>query len=326
VARSSFRLRLRRPRFRGTRTPLVTVRYSVRRLVFVATMATALCVAVYVVSVQTTVGQTLADLILYGRPTDAPGAIGAATDALGTISLAFLVAATAGLGLFSLVSGRPYLAAGVVTAIVGANVTTQILKDALERPLLLSSGGLNYGNSFPSGHVTVAASLAFAVLLVAPRPLRRLTALGGAAYMTIIGVSTIATGWHRLADALGAVLIALAWAAVSAAVVAQRSGSMPRRTWARGAGTGLSSLLVISGGTVAFSGVALLVVTWSGTGVTGPDLAAGTISVRLFVGALAIAASAALISAGALLWALAGVAFDSGARRAGADHGPASKP
>ena len=57
------------------------------------------------------------------------------------------------------------LGAGVV--VLGANVTTQWLKATLGRP------GIDEVGTYPSGHVTVAMSLAMALVLVAPPGLRR---------------------------------------------------------------------------------------------------------------------------------------------------------
>ena len=62
----------------------------------------------------------------------------------------------------------------VVAAIVvvaGANLTTQVLKAVLEhaRCKAFEHGiQLPWPNSFPSGHTTAAASIAVALLLVAP--------------------------------------------------------------------------------------------------------------------------------------------------------------
>jgi membrane-associated phospholipid phosphatase len=69
----------------------------------------------------------------------------------------------------AMVREQPGLAMAAAAVIAGANVTTQALKVALERPMLHGvRGPLGDGNIFPSGHATLAMSLALVALLVAP--------------------------------------------------------------------------------------------------------------------------------------------------------------
>ena len=164
-----------------------------RAAIAVVAAASAAGIALlYAAAVQTTLGQSLEDLVLWGRPLDDPTTVALVSQALGTLNVVVAAVATGGLAGVALVVGRPLLAAGVVVAIVGANLTTQLLKEVvLDRPDLVGSGAYAYGNSYPSGHVTLAASLALAALLVAPRRLRSLVALGGAAYVSVVGISTL---------------------------------------------------------------------------------------------------------------------------------------
>ena len=69
-------------------------------------------------------------------------------------------------GAVAVQRSRPELGVAAAATVVGANVTTQALKRWLDRPDLLGLGG---ANSFPSGHVTVVASLAAGALLVSVR-------------------------------------------------------------------------------------------------------------------------------------------------------------
>lgn len=305
-----FRLRLRRPRFRGDATPVATTRQSVRRLLLVGFAATAGVAILYAAAVQTPLGQALEDLVLWGRPPADAEAVDLAWRALATLNLAVVAVAATGLAGIALLVGRPVLAAGVVVAIAGANLTTQLLKEVvLDRPNLVGSGAYAFGNSYPSGHVTLAASLALAALLVAPRRLRSLVALGGAAYVSVVGMSTMTAGWHRLADALGAILVALAWAGLVAAVVVAARGSMPRHTWHAGSSRLATRILLVVALAIFCIAVGVLAYAWlsrAGTGTVAEALEAPL----AYVVALAILASGALFASASLLWALRGVTLE----------------
>ena len=301
---------LRRPPFRGTATPVVTVGHSVRRLVLVGVVAAVLCALLYVGGVLTPAGQFIGDLILYGRPRSGGRVRLLASETLETINLTMLIAATVALAAIAVARGRPRLAVAVVLAIAGANLTTQFLKHVLlERPNLLGEMAFATGNSFPSGHVTVAASLVLAALLVVPRPLRALAAIAGAAYVALVGMSTIAAGWHRLDDAVGAVLIAVSWTALVAAAVARVWSFMPRRTWRFGAAGHTTLLLGLASAAALLTGAAVLLYAW-----INPEAAnlggVGIDRLRVFVAAATVIAGASLGACGALLWAMRGIVLD----------------
>ena len=110
-----------------------------------------------------------------------------------------------------IVSVPVMVAAGLVVAVVGANVTTQILKDyILTRPNLGVTTGA--GNSLPSGHTTVAVTLSLALIVVAPQWFRSPSAWIGWAWTSLMGVSVMMEGSHRPSDVITAALIAGAWA------------------------------------------------------------------------------------------------------------------
>lgn len=103
---------------------------------------------------------------------------------------------------------------GAAVVIVGANVTTQVLKPVLDRPDL----GYGIHNSLPSGHVTVAASVVAALMLVVPAGARAAVAGLGTFAVGLTGLSTIVAGWHRPADVVAALVVALGWCAVAVVV------------------------------------------------------------------------------------------------------------
>ena len=64
--------------------------------------------------------------------------------------------------LLALLRGRPRLAVAAGVVLLGANLTTQVLKETFDRPDLVLGWAAEPG-AFPSGHATVAMSLAMAL-------------------------------------------------------------------------------------------------------------------------------------------------------------------
>lgn len=180
--------------------------------------------ALYAVTVGTRAGQLVGELILGGRP-DSPTILTGAEQVLATVSRASLFIGTFVLIGIALIQRRPRLATAVAITIIGANVTTQVLKLAvLDRTDLLDGLFYPLPNSFPSGHATAAASIAVGAILVLPPLLRAPTVILSAIIVAIVGVSAIAAGWHRMADSVGGVFVATAWAAGAGATLAWRRG------------------------------------------------------------------------------------------------------
>lgn len=303
-------MHLRRPRLRGTRTPVVTAQGSARRLAVLAILSSALVAAVWVGTTQTVAGQQIADMILYGRVAADPAVLGAATETLTAVSLAF--AATAALGLFilALAHGGFGLATAVVVLLGGANLTAQGLKLLLERPNLLGDVAYASGNSFPSGHVTIVSSLGLACVLVMPRRVRTAVAVGAATLIAAVGVSTMIAGWHRLADVEGAILISLAWASLVTAVLVYAQGWMPRRTWGRGLGGPAMTIGGTAGAVGVIAGAVGIIVVGVDPTPLAELVATQALGPRTFVAALAIAAGTSLIGCASYVWAMRGVAFE----------------
>lgn len=112
------------------------------------------------------------------------------------------------------------LALGVVVIIGGANVTTQVLKRIVFPEFTRGSEV----NGLPSGHTTVAVSIALAAVLVAPAAWRSMVAIGGSLTATLVGVAVVLGRYHLPSDVIAAVFVCLGWAAVgllAAAVVTQ---------------------------------------------------------------------------------------------------------
>lgn len=140
---------------------------------------------------------------------------------LSAMTVVSLAAATIAIGFIALIRGRVALAAATTLLIVGANLTTQVVKQLVERPDYgVDLARAAAGNSLPSGHTTVAASVAVALVLVLPSQVRGVAAVVGAGYAALAGVATMSAGWHRPSDAVAALLIVGAWAAVAGLLLA----------------------------------------------------------------------------------------------------------
>lgn len=100
----------------------------------------------------------------------------------------------------------------IAGSVVGAAGSAELLKRVLPfDPVMTSTGQLTTSGSFPSGHAAIAAALALAVAAtVGPRLARRVWG-PLVAWVSLVAASTVAAGWHRPSDAVGGVLLAVAW-------------------------------------------------------------------------------------------------------------------
>lgn len=174
--------------------------------------AVACAVAVIVlwrIFVTTARGQQLDDAAAlgasFGRDTLDP----VLNPVLTVVSEPFVAAALLAAVIGAVIQRRPAIALGAVAILGGANLTTQVLKDLLARPDL----GVTYvlENSLPSGHTTVAASVAATALLIAPRRWRGTVAVAGVAYSALTGLGTLVGGWHRPSDVVAGFFVVAVW-------------------------------------------------------------------------------------------------------------------
>ncbi|GLZ77345.1 hypothetical protein Afil01_21520 [Actinorhabdospora filicis] len=181
--------------------------------------AGALCAlaaaVVYVLSVWTWTGQ-----VVENRALDRAMGPGPATDlALAALSLVgsppLILAAFALIALTGALTRTASARRRVRFGVAGAGVAmlsvaiTEVLKYGLPRPLL-DDAGAPLHNSFPSGHTTVAAGVAFGLMLALPPRLRVPAMLPLGAAVALIGGLTVLTGWHRVSDIAGSVLVSAA--------------------------------------------------------------------------------------------------------------------
>lgn len=242
-----------------TDAPAAPARAAARRAVglLLSALAAAAVVGVWWFFVTTPGGQRIDEIAFLGSRIGRSRLDGGARTVLDVVSVPFLVLVLVVAAAVALLRRRLSLAVAVAAVVGGANVTTQLLKYGIfSRPALgISEVDLN---SLPSGHTTVAASVAGAALVVTPPRWRWLAVLLGAVYAGGTGVATMVGGWHRGSDVVAAVLVVAAWVFLALAVVGPGADDSGRTAppWARradaltrpflavvGAGAGLVGLL-----------------------------------------------------------------------------------
>lgn len=214
---------------------------------------------------------------------------------LGFVSVPFLLLATALAGAVALGRRRWGDAVRVIVIVVGANLTTQVLKALVERPDTTALTQFSLENSLPSGHTTVAASVAAIALVAAPPALRPWAALVGAGYAALTGVATMSLGWHRPSDVLAALGVVAAWTLTALGL------SLARRTGPPAASTTRVTIAWILGvGAAVGIGLGAAALLWTlaraGTDLTASSEALSLAATRLaFIGSsLGVVGAAAL--------------------------------
>jgi membrane-associated phospholipid phosphatase len=133
---------------------------------------------------------------------------------------------------YALIKRSPRRAAAAALLLLGANVSSQVLKPLLAHHRDLSAWpNLTQPSSaaFPSGHTTAAMSLAFAAVLVAPRAYRPIVATIGGAFALAVSVSILVLNWHYPSDVVGGQLLACTWCLVALAALRWSEARWPER-------------------------------------------------------------------------------------------------
>ena len=102
----------------------------------------------------------------------------------------------------------------------------------LDRPALVDGPIWILRNSFPSGSAAVATAIAVGAILVSPDRLRWAVVPVAVVYAAVVGEAIQTSGWHRLSDTVGAVLIVIASSSAALAVLA-RAGLVQRTAFGR---------------------------------------------------------------------------------------------
>lgn len=281
-------------------------------LVVLAVAAVVALIVVYGLAVHTGIGQHLDNDALLGRSQNAR--IQRATDHLLHTVDVFSIALIGGaIVLAAIVRTRLRLALGAATLIAGAVASTEALKHSLPRPELTHPDPLPVP-TFPSGHTTVAVSLALALLLVVPARWRAPVAVGGALYGAAVGAATVTAAWHRPSDVIGGFLVSIGWAAaISAVFVAEwGAGSVAARRRALHADRFVVPLLAVTAVllTVAGFAVASTVAALRDRHLQAVNFGAS------YAGSVAVIFATGPALVAVLLWCLRDVSLDDPDRRA----------
>lgn len=230
-----------------------------------AAVCTALAVLLAKGAVGTARGQRLDQLILSAAQNDHGPITQVIFPALNTVTVPVVLLLLALAAVFALVRRRPSLLLQILVIVAGANLTVQVVKSFVVDRTALAADIDVTPNSFPSGHTALAISVALALILVCPARIRGLVAILGTAWVAAAGVGTIAGGWHRPSDVLGALLVTGAWTflllAVDAALALARTPRGPEGLAhprdAR-AGRGAGPLLAVLGAVAVAAGMVVL--------------------------------------------------------------------
>jgi membrane-associated phospholipid phosphatase len=191
----------------------------------------------------------------------------------------------------ALLRGKGWRAVAVVILLLGTGGSTQVLKQLISDPR--SSGWFESVGptvaEWPSGHSTAAMTLALCAVLVAPPALRAATAIAGGLFAVGVGYAVLVLGWHFPSDVLGGFLMAGMWTSLAVAALVP----LEHRTASDVVSPPIARTLAmaVAGAAALLGGVILA--------AYGDTLATYTVERPiLVVGALAIAALAATLSAG----------------------------
>jgi membrane-associated phospholipid phosphatase len=133
--------------------------------------------------------------------------------------------------LVALLRSRPRVAATVGLIMLGANVTTQLLKPllAVTRVDSLVGHPTVGAASWPSGHATAAMSLALCCVIVAPARRRPYVAALGAAFAVAVCYSFLELQWHYPSDVFGGFLVAASWTLLGVSALFGIDGRLAQR-------------------------------------------------------------------------------------------------
>jgi len=268
-------------------------------LILAAAEAVAL-VFIWRFFVQSAHGQLLDSVALAGNSIGQARIEGPVGTILNAISVVSVVAATAIVGFIALIRRRAAVAFGAILLVAGANATTQVLKHVIDRPELgVDVQRAAAGNSLPSGHTTIAASVAVALMLVLPAGARGIGGIVGALCAAAVGVATLSAGWHRPSDAVAALLVVGVWACVTGlfiVLVQRRHGGVE---YGQRNGRAVLTLAVL--GLVLLAGAAVaLRLTDQVLSIPPEQLGRRRLLLAYAGGAIGIAGTAALVQASVL--------------------------
>ena len=186
-------------------------------------------VAVYVVFVRTSAGQTWDDESLIGRVGGSRSTARMSQRLLSMIDGLTIVAFAVVIVVVGIIRRRRRLALVAAISAGAAIASAELLKLLLPRPELADSevsalAGKAF-DTYPSGHATIATAFVLALVLVSRNTTRPAVALFGVLWSSVIASGAVAAGWHRPSDVLGGIALACFWLALGAWFLARRSAT-----------------------------------------------------------------------------------------------------
>jgi membrane-associated phospholipid phosphatase len=175
--------------------------------------------ALYLVFVANPLGQLIDTDAMHAVMSHASALRAPAARVLDTITLRTVLIGTVAAAIVALLRRRPATAAAALAVVGAANLTTQLLKVSLSRPWALNGDT----NSLPSGHVTAAASVVAAALLVTAPRWRWMTAAIGATWLAAVSAGVVVAGWHRPSDVAAALLVTASITALTTHLLRHRT-------------------------------------------------------------------------------------------------------
>ena len=169
-----------------------------------AAACTAAVVALVQVAVGTASGQRLDQLILSGAGEHEGPLAQYAELAVETVSVPVVAVMLALAVLLVLLRRRPGLLLPLGSLVLGANLSTQVIKHVLVTREALGPGIDITPNSFPSGHTSAALAAACAWWRTLPR---RWMAVTGLVLAVCMGLSRLYVGVHYPSDVLAVALV-----------------------------------------------------------------------------------------------------------------------
>jgi membrane-associated phospholipid phosphatase len=194
----------------GSAHESTTHRDPARRWWLLAGAGVAVVLLSYVPLVLTSTGQAIENAALRGADQVDPAGLDEAQTALNAITVGSLLMGCLLVAAWGLLRHSVTLAvAGVGTIIAGQVITQSLKRIVLPRPALVDATAGYAGNSFPSGHTTIALTVLTAVLILSSYRWRGWVVLLTSSWATGIAAYTLTAKWHRLSDTLGAAGVTL---------------------------------------------------------------------------------------------------------------------
>lgn len=134
--------------------------------------------------------------------------------------------------VYALVKRGPRRAAAIGVLLVGANMSSQVLKPLLAHQRDLSAWPAvdpPASAAFPSGHATASMALAYAVVLATPRAYRPIAAIVSGLFALAVSISIVVLNWHYPSDVFGGQLVASFWCLIALAGLRWSEHRWPER-------------------------------------------------------------------------------------------------